>query len=83
MVKSFKELLSHPLQGYLRGGGGEVIQGTVVSFIPGVSQRGAVVKSFKELLSHPFQGCLRGGGSEVIQGTVVSSIPVVSQRQGW
>ena len=82
-MKSFKELLSHPLQGCLRGGGGEVIQGTVVSFIPGVSQRGAVVKSFKELLSHPFQGCLRGGGSEVIQGTVVSSIPVVSQRQGW
>ena len=82
-MKSFKELLSHPLQGCLRGGGGEVIQGTVVSFIPGVSQRGAVVKSFKELLSHPFQGCLRDrGGGEVIQGTVVSSIPGVSQRQG-
>ena len=40
MVKSFKELLSHPFQGYLRDrGGGEVIQGTVVLSIPGASQR--------------------------------------------
>ena len=38
-MKSFKELLSRPFQGCLRGGGGEVIQGTVVSSIPGVSQR--------------------------------------------
>ena len=39
MVKSFKELLPRPFQGCLRGGGGEVILGTVVSSIPGVSQR--------------------------------------------
>ena len=40
MVKSFKELLSRPYQGCLRDrGGGEVIQGTVVSSIPGVSRR--------------------------------------------
>ena len=39
-MKSFKELLSRSFQGCLRGGGGEVIQGTVVSFVPGVSQRG-------------------------------------------
>ena len=39
-MKSFKELLSRSFQGCHRDrGGGEVIQGTVVSFVPGVSQR--------------------------------------------
>ena len=38
-MKSFKELLSRPFQWCLRDRGGEVMQGTVVLSIPGVSQR--------------------------------------------